>query len=249
MSNESSAAASFAYYAGIAGVSLALLGILGIQVGLLPPLTGFYLFSLGTLVGGLFTLVMGAIALFTTRNLSAGQAKKRARIATGLGVVLMGIVLTAGMPGREFPPINDITTNLEDPPEFAPASRVPDYADFDMNYPADFIPIVREAYPELETIKVPLRAGRTYAKALETARNLGWEITDENRAGGSFDATDTTQIFRFVDDITVRVRGQSSGSGIDIRSRSRVGRGDLGANALRIQAYAEALAGDSGAAH
>ncbi len=249
MSDERSAAASFAYYAGIAGASLALLGILGIQSGLLPPLTGFYLFSLGTLVGGLFTLVMGAIALFTTRNQSAGQGQKRARIATVLGVVLMGVVLTAGLPGREFPPINDITTNLEDPPEFAPASRVPAYADFDMNYPPEFVPIVREAYPELETVELPLRAGGAYAKALAAARSLGWEISDENRGTGRFDATDTTRIFRFVDDITVRVRGVSSGSAIDIRSRSRVGRGDLGANALRIKTYAAVLAADSSATH
>ena len=52
----------------------------------------------------------------------------------------------------------------------------------------------------------------------------------------------TTRIFRFVDDVVVRVRpAEGGGAIVDVRSKSRDGRGDLGANAARIRAFAEKL--------
>ncbi len=60
---------------------------------------------------------------------------------------------------------------------------------------------------------------------------------------GVFEAVEVTRIFRFVDDIVVRVRMSPGGNGsvVDVRSKSRDGRGDLGANAARIRAFAAAL--------
>jgi uncharacterized protein (DUF1499 family) len=48
-----------------------------------------------------------------------------------------------------------------------------------------------------------------------------------------------TFLFRFVDDVVVRLRRVPEGEDVlaDVRSRSRVGRGDLGANARRIRDY------------
>jgi len=44
------------------------------------------------------------------------------------------------------------------------------------------------------------------------------------------------------DDIVVRIRAEgASGSRIDIRSKSRVGQSDFGANARRIRAFIERL--------
>jgi len=45
----------------------------------------------------------------------------------------------------------------------------------------------------------------------------------------------------FHDDIVVRVRPDGSGSRVDVRSVSRVGRSDLGTNARRILRFLEAL--------
>ena len=242
MSTGRSAVAIIAFWLGIAGIAAASLGILGIHAGLLSPLSGFYLFSLGTLVGGALAFLLGLVGLFTTRGSFDSHSRSRAWTATGIGFVLVGLVFTAAAPGSEFPPINDITTDLEDPPSFAPAARVPAYADFDMSYPAEFVPVVRGAYPDLQTVEPGLAPANAYAAAIQAAHSLGWEITDENPAERRFDATDTTAVFRFVDDITVRVRPLGSGSEIDIRSRSRVGRGDLGANAVRIRAFFQELA-------
>lgn len=53
-----------------------------------------------------------------------------------------------------------------------------------------------------------------------------------------------SRIFRLRDDFVVRVRPEEGGgTRVDMRSKSRVGRGDLGANAERIHEFLQALAG------
>ncbi len=66
---------------------------------------------------------------------------------------------------------------------------------------------------------------------------MGWEIIAAVREEGRIEATATTRWFRFKDDVVIRVQPQGTGSRIDVRSKSRLGRSDLGANAKRIRAY------------
>jgi uncharacterized protein (DUF1499 family) len=79
------------------------------------------------------------------------------------------------------------------------------------------------------------------AQADRAARALGWTVVASDPGRGRLEATATTFWFRFTDDIVIRVRPQDAGSRLDIRSKSRVGRGDLGANARRIRAFAGEL--------
>jgi uncharacterized protein (DUF1499 family) len=76
---------------------------------------------------------------------------------------------------------------------------------------------------------------------LRAAESLGWQMTYDNQEAGTLEATETSRIFRFVDDISIRVRPDGTGSVIDVRSKSRVGRGDMGANARRIEAFRQKL--------
>jgi uncharacterized protein (DUF1499 family) len=85
---------------------------------------------------------------------------------------------------------------------------------------------------------------RAFLRALEAARDMGWEIVDSDPARGRIEATDTTPWYGFKDDVVVRVRAEGSGSRIDVRSVSRVGRSDVGTNARRIEDYLEKLSAD-----
>ncbi|MEQ8804009.1 MAG: DUF1499 domain-containing protein, partial [Haliea sp.] len=58
---------------------------------------------------------------------------------------------------------------------------------------------------------------------------------------GYIEAVDSTAIMAFKDDIAIRVRAAAEGSVIDLRSVSRVGVGDIGANARRIRAFITAF--------
>jgi uncharacterized protein (DUF1499 family) len=84
---------------------------------------------------------------------------------------------------------------------------------------------------------------RAFDRALDAARGLGWEIVGVEPAEGRIEATDTTFWFGFKDDVVVRIRPEGSRSRIDVRSLSRVGRSDVGANARRIRRFVERLEG------
>ena len=70
---------------------------------------------------------------------------------------------------------------------------------------------------------------------------MGWEIAAAVPGEGRIEATDTTFWFGFKDDIVIRIQATDSGSRVDLRSVSRVGRGDMGANAQRIQDFSQAF--------
>jgi uncharacterized protein (DUF1499 family) len=76
---------------------------------------------------------------------------------------------------------------------------------------------------------------------MEVATALGWEIVAASEDDGRFEATDTTFWFGFKDDVVVRIRPEGDGSRIDLRSVSRVGVGDLGANAARIKRFVQRI--------
>ena len=152
-------------------------GILGVQVGLLAPMTAFTLFGLGTLICGTAALAISAIGFVRARSSGTGADRQRAGMAAGVGAALLAVILIAGSMGEDVPPINDITTDLADPPAFAPADSVPAYADRDMGYPPEFADQVRAGYPDLRPLTSDLGTQDAYALALDSARELGWEIT------------------------------------------------------------------------
>lgn len=80
-----------------------------------------------------------------------------------------------------------------------------------------------------------------YDQALSLARELGWKIVSSVPAEGRIEATDTTFWFGFKDDIVIRIRSQGNLSVVNVRSVSRVGRGDAGANAHRIRLFLKQL--------
>ena len=237
MAEQRSRSASIAMRISSFGALSALGGLAGVHSGLIPPMVGFLLFVLGTLPCGLAGAIASAVALVKTHRGAGPRDRRTARLATGVAAGLISLFALAALRSGEAPPINDITTDLADPPAFASAANVGAYAGRDMRYPADFAAVVRSAYPDLAPLRLHLPPDEAYVRALQAARDLGWAIRHRDPGAGTFDATDTTRIFRFVDDIAVRVRAEGDGARVDLRSKSRDGRGDLGANAARIRAF------------
>ena len=224
-------------------LGLALVGLLGAYLGILSPMAGFQTFVAGSLLGGLFATVLALIGLYLTRGGRdpAGRAKSLVGLSIALGLLI--VVLAAASTGGSAPPINDITTDLDDPPAFADVVLVPDYAGRDMSYPTEFVAIVRESYPDLAPLRVDDSPAAAFARALGAAETLGWEVLAQDGGTGAFYARDETPIFHFVDDVVVRITPDADGTGsrIDLRSKSRDGRGDLGANAARIRAFLDEM--------
>jgi uncharacterized protein (DUF1499 family) len=110
----------------------------------------------------------------------------------------------------------------------------------------------RAGYPDLGPARFTPPPDHVFARAVEVARALGWRIVAAAPAEGRLEATDRTRWFGFRDDVVVRVAADGTGSRVDVRSVSRVGRSDLGTNARRIHRFLEtlqtAVARDAGAA-
>jgi uncharacterized protein (DUF1499 family) len=73
---------------------------------------------------------------------------------------------------------------------------------------------------------------------------MGWEIVATDPSRGRIEATDTTSWFRFKDDVVIRLTARDYGTYVDVRSKSRVGVGDMGVNASRIREFLERLSAD-----
>lgn len=222
-----------------AAAALAVAGPLLAHLGVLPPFAGFASFALGGLLG-LVGLLLGAGGLRATRGGRPGR--RRAWLAVALGAAVVAALVSGALAGRGLPRINDITTDPEDPPVFAVAAEADANRGRDMAYPAEFAALQRDAYPDLAPIRVDAPPADAFERARRAAEALGWEVVHADPARGVLEAQSVSWLFRFVDDVVVRVRPAGGGSVVDVRSKSRDGQGDLGANARRIRAFAAELA-------
>ncbi len=143
---------------------------------------------------------------------------------------------------RTVPPIHDITTDTENPPQFGAVLPLRKDAPNTIEYGGPEVAAQqRSGYPDLGPATLAVSPETVFERALLTAREIGWEIVDANSTEGRIEATDTTFWFGFKDDIVVRITPVEGGSRIDVRSLSRVGKSDVGTNAKRIRKFLQRL--------
>jgi uncharacterized protein (DUF1499 family) len=216
------------------------LGALLANTGALEPMSGFMLFGLGllsALIGG----ALGLGALYTTRATAQRGGRNLAYVGIAAALIAIAGVGIARAPGAEAPPINDISTDLVDPPAFP---NDPSGRDRDMSFPAGFADQIKAApsYQDLQPIRVARAPEVVLREAEQAARALEWSGVSADAVAGIVTGSEATKLFRFVDDVVVRVRSDGTGgSVVDVRSKSRDGRGDIGANAARIRRFYEVL--------
>ncbi len=174
----------------------------------------------------------------------AETRKKRRRAVLWITVAVVGLVVMAPLIFKMLtvPRIHDVTTDTEDPPQFVAllATRQASFNGAAYGGPA-VAAMQKKGYPDIIPLLLPDPPERAFPRIEAAARGLGWRIVAAAPAEGRLEATDTTPLFRFKDDIVVRVVPALNGSLVDIRSVSRIGRSDLGANAKRVRAFIAAL--------
>ena len=143
-----------------------------------------------------------------------------------------------------MPAINDITTDTANPPVFVAMVALRAGAPVPVTYPGEATATAQhQAYPDIRPIELAAPPAEAFARALDAAKRMGWEIVVADAGAGRIEGTATTPWFGFRDDVVVRVTPTATGSRIDVRSVSRVGKSDLGTNAARVRRYAAMLAG------
>ena len=212
------------------------------------PGTRFALWEFGTgfqllrwaVYAGLAAAALAAAMLVLPRTRLAGRAELLLALALGLGTAF--VPWSALRQARALPPIHDITTDTERPPEFVAILPLRAAAPNPAAYGGPEVARAQiGAYPGLRPHRMDAAPADAFKRALQAARDMGWEIVAADAAADRIEATDTTFWFGFKDDVVIRVEADGAGSRVDVRSVSRAGAGDAGANATRIRAYLLAL--------
>jgi uncharacterized protein (DUF1499 family) len=219
-------------YLAWAFLALIMIGVLTVRAGNWQQ--GLLLYAIACLCSSLLLLWLLLAAALPAWRHRAGAIALRALPA------LPGAVLTTlAIAASGVPPIHDITTDTANPPEFTRAQSLRGPQSNPLRVDPEVIEQQRAAYPELRTLVSEKPIEATFELATRIARELGWEITLHDLNSGMIEAVDRTPLMGFADDVVIRVRSEERGSVVDLRSVSRVGMSDLGANAARIQRFAE----------
>lgn len=235
-------------YSRMALLSAAVAGVVAIVVILAGPAhkAGLvdYRLAINALIFGAFgslaAAVLAAVGMFFARPGRRKRGMVLSGAALGVSAAVAVTLFVMASNATKVPPIHDITTDIVDPPAFevvvglrAPGDNSADYAGIDTvgRHQAD-------AYPDLQTLYLMEPVESVFKRAEKTARTMGWEIVASEPERGRIEATATTFWFGFKDDVVIRIeKAQAGATALDVRSASRVGISDIGANAARIRAF------------
>jgi len=254
-----SRSSNLAWSAAVLALVLAIMdGVAGLSAGLGYRLD---LWSYRDGIGALpyvFWLAV-AVSVISVIALIAGLVLGRtgAIVLGGLALAIAGT--TAYVPynlrqaARTVPPIHDITTDFDNPPQYVRIATMRRKTDHPAAYDGpEAAAHQKKGYPDIGPIVLKAPADKVFEASRVAMLAMGLHIVDAEPIQGRIEATDRSLLFGFEDDMVVRiVAGADGKTRVDARSKSRVGRSDLGINATRVREFANALrrkfSGSSGA--
>lgn len=223
-----------------------LTGPLGYKFGFVPLLPSLASLMLA-LIGSVLVLLTALIFVFIAVRNDMVRNRNILLLAMVLSLVPMLIVGPQIVKGRSVPAIHDITTDTNNPPEFQAMVKHRVHAVNGLAYGTEEMPAAElaalqlAAYPNVKHLESELSVADALARSESVLKGQGLKIVSTDLEAGLVEATATSFWFGFKDDVVVRVVAVNLGSRIDIRSVSRVGQSDIGANAARIEIFLAAF--------
>ena len=178
---------------------------------------------------------------FANIAVSASSGRALAVSALAIGIAVAAPLLYMYERAQSLPKIHDISTDTSDPPAFVAVLPLRQGARNPVDYRPDTAVQQQRGYADIAPLRLNVTPAEAFARAERAARSMRWQMVDAAPAALRIEATDTTLLFGFKDDIVVRVTPEGAGSRVDVRSTSRVGRSDFGANAKRIRRFMRQL--------
>src|SRR5574340_1077271 len=219
----------------LTAAGIAMLASLGSRWDLWHYSISLLMLRIATLCGILSFAVCLAGAVITMPGSWRGGFRC-AVFGLAISFIIVAVPLSWQAATAEAPLIHDITTDVADPPKFMALlplrATAPNSADYGG---PEVAALQHAAYPDIQPVTLYMTPDRALDQAMAAARSLGWTIMQRDRQEGRIEALERTTWFGFTDDIVIRVRPESNGSRVDIRSVSRVGAGDTGTNAARVR--------------
>jgi uncharacterized protein (DUF1499 family) len=237
MSRTAVWAARIAFFA----LAVAALSVIIVRSQLLDVVPALTTFGAALILAALAILISFAAFVVIWRQGYAGLG--RALLALLLGIALLVYPVYLGFRALKLPAISDISTDTTNPPRFDTLTRQRPRDRID--YPGAAVAALQRAgYPDIAPLELEVPARVAYDAALAVVTKRKWTISDARpptlaRRDGVIEATARTPIMGFRDDIVIRIAPINQGARIDVRSASRVGTHDFGANASRIRSLLE----------
>ena len=168
-------------------------------------------------------------------------------VAAAVVGILVGAV-TAYVPWTyketvaSLPYIHDITTDTQNPPVFVAVRALRKEGDHPVEYDGPEVAAEQQkAYPDLMPLTLAVDKDRVFKAAEVALKAMNLEIVGASAAEGRIEAVHTSLLYGFKDDMVVRLVPEGAGTRVDVRSKSRVGRSDVGQNAQRIREFLQRL--------
>lgn len=233
-----------AFFDGLLAITLIAVGIIGAHFYLVAPIVGFGLFAFGFLLSILGALV-GIVAIFMTRKPERRAGRKRALAGTVICLLIAIPLVVTILRSSKYPPINDITTDFDNPPEFNFAQKLQHEPGRDMKYDkAKYADKQMAGYGMIGPLKERLEPSAAFERVREVAQAVpAWKITYADPARNTLEVVATSRLFHFQDDVAIQIRPTPDGESLIVmRSKSRDGKGDFGINAKRIRRFYDRVA-------
>lgn len=94
----------------------------------------------------------------------------------------------------------------------------------------------------LSPVELPVAPADAMARLRTAIESLPrWRVEAVETAEGVLRATRRTRLWRFVDEVTIRLEPIATGTRVHARSQSRVGKGDFGQNRRNLRELFRAL--------
>jgi uncharacterized protein (DUF1499 family) len=227
----------------LAAAVLLAAGPLGWRAGWWHFRIGFFYLMPWAAYCGLAAVAVALLALIVGRRVNGARHIAIAILAAAIGAVIAYVPWHYSQMRGIYPSIHDITTDWDNPPEFQAILplRQAEEANPVAYEGAKVSDQQRKAYPDIAPLTLDLAPAEAFARALKTAEQLGWTIVATDPGAGRIEASQQSRWFRFTDDVVIRIAAAGSGSRVDLRSVSRMGRGDFGVNAARVRGFLAAL--------
>lgn len=222
-------------------IAVAALSVIIVRSGLLEIVPALATFAAALVFAGLAILLAFAAFIVIWRQGTGGLG--RALLGLFLGLALLAYPTYLGTRALRLPAISDVTTDTTNPPRFDVLARLRPRGRTDYPGPA-VAALQRTAYPDVVPLDLDVPTKVAYDAALALITKRKWYIGDTRpptlaRRDGVIEAVARTPIMGFRDDVVIRVTPLGQGTRIDMRSASRFGNHDLGANASRIRSMLE----------
>ena len=240
--------AAWAGRLGLFAFAVAALSVIILRSGLLEIVPALATFAAALIFAALAILLAFASFIVIWRQGLSGLGYSLLGLL--LGLLLLAYPGYLGYRASKLPAINDITTDPANPPRFDVLARLRPRGRTE--YPgAATAERQRAAYADIVPLQLAVPPKTAYDLALALATKRKWLLVDTRpptpgRRDGTIEAVARTPIMGFRDDVVIRVSPLGQGARVDLRSASRYGTHDFGANAARMRAFLEELDDQAG---